>query len=224
MKLPSILALIVILFLSLSVVSADEIVQDVTNTSDSVIDDSIGISDSYNNLASNFDDSISDDSSNLLNSNLSSDEETIELVDENQDLDDEITSDDLKDSNKLSSSSVSDSEEIIVSTEPITIDSSNYSIEKTTSISMGQGVKTLEVFSDYGEGVVLSGYNNKVYFILKDERDNPIKTYGSLTVGDRIKRDFVTDDAGMGSITLSASDVGALPSSTAIPTITFRQW
>ena len=127
MKLPSILALIVILFLSLSVVSADEIVQDVTNTSDSVIDDSIGISDSYNNLASNFDDSISDDSSNLLNSNLTSDEETIELVDENQDLDDEITSDDLKDSNKLSSSSVSDSEEIIVSTEPITIDSSNYS-------------------------------------------------------------------------------------------------
>ncbi len=128
MKLPSILALIVILFLSMSVVSADEIVHDVTNTSDSVIDDSIGISDSYNNLASNFDDSISDDSSNLLNSNLSSDEETIELVDENQDLDDEITSDDLKDSNKLSSSSVSDSDEIIVSnTEPITIDSSNYS-------------------------------------------------------------------------------------------------
>lgn len=90
------------------------------------------------------------------------------------------------------------------------IDSSNYSIEKTTSISMGQGVKTLEVFSDYGEGVVLSGYNNKVYFILKDERDNPIKTYGSLTVGDRIKRDFVTDDAGMGSITLSASDISSL--------------
>mgnify|MGYP003301624185 CR=1 FL=1 len=96
MKLPSILALIVILFLSLSVVSADEIVQDVTNTSDSVIDDSIGISDSYNNLASNFDDSISDDSSNILNSNLSSEEENIELIEENQDLDDEITLDDLK--------------------------------------------------------------------------------------------------------------------------------
>ena len=127
MKLPSILALIVILFLSLSVVSADEIVQDVTNTSDSVIDDSIGISDSYNNLASNFDDSISDDSSNILNSNLSSDEENIELIEENQDLDDEITLNDLKDS-KLSSSSVSDSQEIIISnTEPITIDSSNYS-------------------------------------------------------------------------------------------------
>lgn len=131
MKLPSILALIVILFLSLSVVSADEIILDVTNTSDSVIDDSIGISDSYNNLASNFDDSISDESSDDSNSNigddLSLDEEDIQLIEENQDLDDEITLNDLKDSDKLSST-VSDSQEIILSnTEPITIDNSNYS-------------------------------------------------------------------------------------------------
>ncbi len=131
MKLPSILALIVILFLSLSVVSADEIILDVTNTSDSVIDDSIGISDSYNNLASNFDDSISDESSDDSNSNigddLSLDEEDIQLIEENQDLDDEITLNDLKDSLKLSST-VSDSQEIILSnTEPITIDNSNYS-------------------------------------------------------------------------------------------------
>lgn len=131
MKLPSILALIVILFLSLSVVSADEIILDVTNTSDSVIDDSIGISGSYNNLASNFDDSISDESSDDSNSNigddLSLDEEDIQVIEENQDLDDEITLNDLKDSDKLSST-VSDSQEIIISnTEPITIDNSNYS-------------------------------------------------------------------------------------------------
>lgn len=131
MKLPSILALIVILFLSLSVVSADEIILDVTNTSDSVIDDSIGISDSYNNLASNFDDSISDESSDDSNSNigddLSLDKEDIQLIEENQDLDDEITLNDLKDSDKLGST-VSDSQEIILSnTEPITIDNSNYS-------------------------------------------------------------------------------------------------
>ena len=161
MKLPSILALIVILFLSLSVVSADEIVQDVTNTSDSVIDDSIGISDSYNNLASNFDDSISDDSSNILNSNLSSDEENIELIEENQDLDDEITLNDLKDS-KLSSSSVSDSQEIIISnTEPITIDSSNYS--KYFDATNGGLIKT-GALKD-GDTIRLKSMSDKVFSI-----------------------------------------------------------
>lgn len=133
MKLPSILALIVILFLSLSVVSA-EAIQDVTNTSDSVIDDSIGISDSYDNLESSFDDSISLDSSNDLNSNessdLSLDNEVTDLdsisENENDDLDDEITSNDLKDSNKLTST-VSDTDDNIISAEPIVIDSSSYS-------------------------------------------------------------------------------------------------
>ena len=57
MKLPSILALIVILFLSLSAVSASENIDLVTNATDSAIDDTIAISDSNNNLTSGFDDS-----------------------------------------------------------------------------------------------------------------------------------------------------------------------
>ena len=101
MKLPSILALILILFLSLSVVSASEDFNLVTNTTDSVIDDSIGISDSNNDLDSNFDDS------------------NDEIISDN--LDDEIAN--PKESNKLADSS----SDIISESEPIIIDSSSYS-------------------------------------------------------------------------------------------------
>ena len=56
-KLPSILALILILFLSLSVVSASESIMDVADTSDSIIDNQLSSSDSNNDLTGNLDDS-----------------------------------------------------------------------------------------------------------------------------------------------------------------------
>ena len=101
MKLPSILALILILFLSLSAVSASEDIQLVTNATDSVIDDSLSISDLNNGLSSNFDDSNN------------------EIISDN--LDDEIA--DSKEPNKLRDSS----SDVISGSEPIVIDSSSYS-------------------------------------------------------------------------------------------------
>ena len=82
MKLPSILALIVIIFLSLSAVSASDSGDSITvltNSSDSAIDDTIAISNSNNDLTESFDDS-----------NLE--------IDDSNDLDDETVTDnnDLK--------------------------------------------------------------------------------------------------------------------------------
>ena len=97
MKLPSILALIVIIFLSLSAVSASDsgdCITDLTNSSDSAIDDTIAISNSNNDLTESFNDS-----------NL------------------EIT-DSKKESNKLGSSY---EDPDTLSAEPIIIDSSSYS-------------------------------------------------------------------------------------------------
>ena len=108
MKLPSILALIVIIFLSLSAVSASENIDLVTNATDSAIDDTIAISDSNNDLTSGFDDSNHEITDN-------------DLITDTNDLDDEITS--PKESEKIGSSN---EEPDTLSAEPIVIDSSSY--------------------------------------------------------------------------------------------------
>ena len=108
MKLPSILALIVIIFLSLSAVSASENIDLVTNATDSAIDDTIAISDSNNDLTSGFDDSNHEITDN-------------DLITDTNDLDDEITS--PKESEKIGSSN---EEPDTLSAEPIIIDSSSY--------------------------------------------------------------------------------------------------
>ena len=104
MKLPSILALIVIIFLSLSAVSASENIDLVTNATDSAIDDTIAISDSNNNLTSGFDDSNHEITDNDL------------ITDTNDSS--------PKESNKLGSSY---EDPDTLSSEPIIIDSSSYS-------------------------------------------------------------------------------------------------
>ena len=101
------------------------------------------------------------------------------------------------------------------------VDTSNYSIEKTVNISFGKGSNTLELFSDFGENIAVYGLNNKLYFILKDERDNPIKSYGNIVIGDTLKRDFITDETGIGSISLSSSDLERLTNNVTVK-MTFR--
>ena len=108
MKLPSILALIVILFLSLSAVSASENIDLLTNATDSAIDDTIAIPDSSNDLTESF-----NDSSHEITDN--------DLITDTNDLDDETAS--SKESEKIGSSN---EEPDTLSTEPIIIDSSSY--------------------------------------------------------------------------------------------------
>ena len=132
MKLPSLLALIVILFLSLSVVSASDDISDVADTSDSVIDNSMSISDSsYDDLISNSDDSKYDDSlnqSDLENLDLNQDSVSNNDDEDISNLDDEITENGLKEPSRHSSLLTSSSDETVLSeTEPIIISSSTYS-------------------------------------------------------------------------------------------------
>ena len=130
-KLPSLLALILILFLSLSVVSASDNIH-VTNTSDSVIDNSMSISDSsYDDLISNSDDSKYDDSlnqSDLENLDLNQDSVSNNDDEDISNLDDEITENGLKEPSRHSSLLTSGSDENgLCDTELIIINSSHHS-------------------------------------------------------------------------------------------------
>ena len=130
-KLPSILALILILFLSLSVVSASEDSNLVTDTSDSVIDNTIAISDSNDDLTTDFNDS----NVKIINSAESNDldDEIIDLDEskDSKDLDDETSDSKSPKKSKIGSSSddelIDSSEPIVVSAGPIVIDASTYS-------------------------------------------------------------------------------------------------
>ena len=163
MKLPSILALILILFLSLSAVSASENMDLVTNASDSVIDNSLSLSDSSNNLdddigseISSFDDSNEEIVSDNLNNDSLSDN-----------LDDEIAdSKDSRESSKLADSS----QDIVSSSEPIIIDSSTYSRYFDSNGSIKSGM-----LKD-GDTIKIKSISNKVFTI--DKRLNIISDNG----------------------------------------------
>ena len=156
-KLPSILALILILFLSLSAVGASDNVTHVTNGTDSVIDNGLAISSANDNLNSNFDDSkleitdsqdsdvigekvIDSDCSDVIDDNIidsdgsdvtdSIQSDDLEISDLNI-LDDEIADKKSKESNigsSIQSDIASEREPMAVSiSEPIVIDGSTYS-------------------------------------------------------------------------------------------------
>ena len=152
MKLPSLLALILILFLSLSVVSASDNISDVANTSDSIIDNSISISDSNNNLISNFNDSNIENALNDLdsNDNIESDDNSVSNVN----LDDEIINQGLKESNRLESS-------VLYESEPIIINSSTYS-----KYFDSNGLIKSGTLND-GDSIIIKDIGDKVFSINK---------------------------------------------------------
>lgn len=153
MKLPSILALIVILFLSLSAVSASENIDLVTNATDSAIDDTIAIPDSSNDLSSSFNDSNHEITDN-------------DLITDTNDLDDEIAS--PKESEKIESSN---EEPDTLSAEPIIIDSSSYSQYFDSNGKIKSG--TLKD----GDTIKIKSISDKIFTI--DKRLNIISDDGA---------------------------------------------
>ena len=150
MKLPSILALIVIIFLSLGAVSASDsgdCITDLTNSSDSAIDDTIAISNSNNDLTESFNDS------------------NLEITDSN-DLDDETVT--PKESNKLGSSY---EDPDTLSAEPIIIDSSSYSQYFDSNGKIKSG--TLKD----GDTIKIKSISDKIFTI--DKRLNIISDDGA---------------------------------------------
>lgn len=159
MKLPSFIALALILFLSLSVVSASDNIDGFTNSSDGVSDNSISISDS-DNLNSN--DDCSDEISDSDDLNNLNDFENGNTYSNNPD--DEISDSKTKDSNKLRGSLVSNLEENIVSSsEPIIIDSSSYSAYFDSS---KDGLIKSGTLKD-GDTIKIKSISDKVFTINK---------------------------------------------------------
>ena len=150
MKLPSILALIVIIFLSLSAVSASDSGDSITvltNSSDSAIDDTIAISNSNNDLTESFNDS-----------NLE--------IDDSNDSDDETAT--PKESNRLGSSY---EDPDTLSAEPIIIDSSSYSQYFDSNGKIKSG--TLKD----GDTIKIKSISDKIFTI--DKRLNIISDDGA---------------------------------------------
>ena len=170
MKLPSILALILILFLSLSAVSASESVDLVTNATDSVIDDYIAISDSNNDLnagintdlCSSFDDSNDLIISDQLDDEIDDSEESNRIADSkglNSIVDSKESNSivDSKESNRIADSSY----DIASEAEPIIIDSSSYSSYFDSNGEIKSGA-----LKD-GDTIKIKSISNKVFTINK---------------------------------------------------------
>ncbi|WP_295621977.1 NosD domain-containing protein [uncultured Methanobrevibacter sp.] len=180
-KLPSLLALILILFLSLSVVSASESIMDVADTSDSIIDNQLSSSDSNNDLTGNLDDSNlgnylnrsdlkNPDSNVSIESNSSlqdpdasnSGESVVSKLNNKQDFDDVITDDGLDEPDKIISSLLSKGEEIMLSdSEPIIIDSTSY-----TKYFDNNGLLKPGTLQD-GDTIMIIDISDKVFTINK---------------------------------------------------------
>ena len=144
-KLPSFLALILILFLSLSVVSASDNNDIVANASDSIVDDTIAISDSNNDLSADVSSDLNSNvghsnteiinsaESNSLDDNLiDSNELNEDIVDSNESnnsdaLDGEARNSKSRKGSKHGSSSYDSQSDVISASQTVVIDSSTYS-------------------------------------------------------------------------------------------------
>lgn len=87
-------------------------------------------------------------------------------------------------------------------------DSSNYVIEASKSVVVGTEMNTVEIIPD--DYKLIKGTENDIYVIVKKITGEPIKASGTVVVGERIKRDVITDESGYGKITLSSSDLDSL--------------
>lgn len=83
-------------------------------------------------------------------------------------------------------------------------DSSNYFIEATKSFTGATDIFEIEVLSEYNN--LIRGINNDIYFITKTADNNPVKTYMNIKIGNLL-REVITDENGIGKISLSASDI-----------------
>ena len=87
-------------------------------------------------------------------------------------------------------------------------DSSNYVIDAKKNVVIGEELYNVEIIPDNYK--IVKGTNNDIYVIVKKLTGEPIKASGSVVVGDKVKRDIITDENGFGKITLSPSDIDSL--------------
>lgn len=83
------------------------------------------------------------------------------------------------------------------------VDSSNYLIEESKTIFCGTDLYEIEVLPEYSE--IAEGIDNDIYIITKEITGTPIKTYSTVKIGD-ISKQVISDENGIGKITLTASE------------------
>lgn len=83
------------------------------------------------------------------------------------------------------------------------IDSSNYSVEASKTVTVATNVFEIEVLPEFGE--IVKGIDNDIFIITKKADGTPVKTYGNVEFNG-ILRQVITDDNGVGKISFSESD------------------
>ena len=86
-------------------------------------------------------------------------------------------------------------------------DNSNYLIENSKTIYGCTDKFEIEVLPEFGS--LIKGIDNDIYIITKTADGNPVKTYTTVTI-DKITRQVITNEKGIGKLTLTSSDISEL--------------
>lgn len=84
------------------------------------------------------------------------------------------------------------------------VDTSNYMVEDTKSISVGTDIFEIEVLPEYGQ--IINSIDNEIYIFTKKADGTNVKSYVDVTFG-KIKRQVIVDENGIGKFLLNASDI-----------------
>lgn len=88
-------------------------------------------------------------------------------------------------------------------------DSSNYLAQESKTIFCGTDLYEVEVIPEYSE--IAQGIDNDIYVITKEITGIPIKTYSTVKIGN-VSKQVISDENGIGKITLTASETEGLNS------------
>lgn len=89
------------------------------------------------------------------------------------------------------------------------VDNSNYLIESSKTIIGSTDIFEIEVLPEFGR--LVKGIDNDIYIFTKLATGEPLKTYATVTI-DKITRQVITDENGIGKLTLTSSDISKITS------------
>ncbi len=92
------------------------------------------------------------------------------------------------------------------------VDSSNYLVEAETIFVASKDVFNVEFYPELG--MITKGVDNIIYVHAKDPNGKALKTHNELVIGNNLKKQVITDDKGIGSFTITESEVNRVFSST----------
>ena len=84
------------------------------------------------------------------------------------------------------------------------IDTSNYAVEVSKTVSTGTDIFEIELLPEYGK--LASGLQNDVYVITKTSSGEPVKTYSNIKIGN-VSKQVISDENGIGVFTLTPEEI-----------------